>query len=313
MTSETIPPGTVQPPTLTEKDAPSRSNEALIRLRDLVIHGLGQIRVFRKAYPGIMHSLIFWGMTIQIIGTIISLMQIPLFIPFVELPFPQNLGYLGFELVMDLAGLAIIIGALMALIRRLILKPATLENRWDDFYALGMLLLIPIAGFLVESFRLLAVAPAWSSWSPIGLALANILKFVGMSQVTAASLHYGMYWVHIILGLTLLASIPFTKLRHLVSAPLNIVFRPLRPPGVLETIEDIEEAEILGVGQVSEFQPQQLLSFDACLRCGRCDEVCPAFISGMPLSPRGFIQDLRQSMVDNLVQSNGSNGARNFS
>ncbi len=68
----------------------------------------------------------------------------------------------------------------------------------------------------------------------------------------------------------------------------------------------MDEAEILGVGKVSEFTSQQLLSFDACVRCGRCEEVCPATISGVDFSPRVFIQALRESVQQNLVQTNGN-------
>jgi hypothetical protein len=65
------------------------------------------VRILSKAYPGIMHFLIFWGVTTQVLGTAINLMQMQLFIPFIELPFPRGNLYLAFELVMDIAGLAI--------------------------------------------------------------------------------------------------------------------------------------------------------------------------------------------------------------
>jgi hypothetical protein len=74
------------------------------RIRDFFVHVLGQVRILRKAYPGIMHLLIFWGVTIQVVGTAVNLMQMALFIPFVELPFPRGSGYHIYELVMDLAG-----------------------------------------------------------------------------------------------------------------------------------------------------------------------------------------------------------------
>ena len=108
-----------------------------------------------------------------------------------------------------------------------------------------------------------------------------------------------------------MAVIPFTKLRHLVATPLNVIFRSRRKAGELETIENIDEAEVLGVGEVSEFASRQLLSFDACVRCGRCEDACPAASSGMAYSPRTFIQSLRQAMVTSLMQPNG-NGAHSL-
>ena len=60
------------------------------------------------------------------------------------------------------------------------------------------------------------------------------------------------------------------------------------------------------MGKITEFTPQQLLSFDACVRCGRCEDVCPVAFSGMPYSPREFIQSMRQTMQTSLVASNGN-------
>src|SRR4030066_1454642 len=67
------------------------------RMRDFLVHAIGQVRILKKTYPGIMHFLIFWGVTIQVLGTAINLMQMQLFIPFVELPFPRGGTYLAYE------------------------------------------------------------------------------------------------------------------------------------------------------------------------------------------------------------------------
>ncbi len=53
-----------------------------------------------------------------------------------------------------------------------------------------------------------------------------------------------------------------------------------------------KEHEPLGVNQPSEFTWNQLLGFDACVQCGRCESVCPAFAAGQPLNPKKLIQDM---------------------
>ncbi|MEC7787821.1 MAG: (Fe-S)-binding protein, partial [Chloroflexota bacterium] len=63
-------------------------------------------------------------------------------------------------------------------------------------------------------------------------------------------------------------------------------------------IKDIEEQEVFGVGHVQDFTWKQLFELDACVRCGRCTEVCPANISGQPLSPMHLIQDLKGHLAD---------------
>ena len=279
------------------------------RGRDFFVHVLGQIRILRQPYPGVMHALIFWGVTIQVLNKLISLMQTDLFIPFVQLPFPRGAAYLIYEAIMDGAGLMILIGALMAAFRRIVLRPKTLESRWDDYYAIALLLLLPLAGFALEGLRLLATAPAWADWTPMGNAAAGLLRSIGVTPELARALHPLTWWTHMLLGLLFAASIPFTKLRHLVTAPLNVILRPLRQESALEPITDIEQAETLGVGEVSQFKPQQLLSFDACVRCGRCEAACPVAASGMPFSPRTFIQSLRGAMVNDLISANGNGRA----
>ena len=276
------------------------------RLWDLFVNTVLQVRIWDKAYPGLMHVLIFGGVTIQVLGTIVNLTQMQLFIPLLELPFPRGTGYLIFELVMDFAGLAILIGVGMALFRRLVLRPKTLESSWDDYYALTMLALIPLVGFTVEGTRFVSISPAWAAWSPVGNLVANLMRAAGMTPDSAANLHRYLVFTHVLLGLAAVASIPFTKLRHLIYTPLNIFFKPGRDSNTLEKIDDIEEAEILGVGKISEFTPNQLLSFDACVHCGRCEEVCPVAFSGMPFSPRTFIQSMRQAMLTTLVNPNGN-------
>ena len=275
------------------------------RLRDFIIHALGQVRTFKKIYPGVMHFLLFWGVTIQVVGTAINLMQMQLFIPFVELSFPRGALYFIYELVMDLAGIAILIGILMAAFRRGILRPKALETRPDDTYALLMLGLLPLAGYFLEATRLVATAPTWAAWSPIGNLIAGWLSSTGMTVADAVGWHNYLIWVHAILALIFAASIPFTKLRHLVYAPLNVILHPLRQAGAIEKIENIEETESLGVGKVSEFNATQLLSLDTCVNCGRCQEVCPAAISGLPLNPRSVVQALHENMIDSLIRSPG--------
>jgi Fe-S oxidoreductase/nitrate reductase gamma subunit len=284
----------------------ARLSEVMSRLVDFIYNAVFQIRTYKKLYPGIMHALIFWGVTTQVLGTAINLLQMQLFIPMVELTFPRGQLYLVFELVMDLAGVAILVGVGMALLRRLVFRPKSLETRWDDIAALILLALIPLVGFTLEGLRLLSAAPEWANWSPVGSLVAAGFTVLGLKPENAIALHTLFFWSHVTLGLMLVAFIPFTKLRHLAYTPLNILFRSPRKAGELENIANIDEAESLGVGKISEFAPRQLLSFDACVRCGRCEDACPAASSGMPFSPRAFIQTLREAMVSSLVQTNGN-------
>ncbi|SFU98171.1 (Fe-S)-binding protein [Halomonas korlensis] len=53
----------------------------------------------------------------------------------------------------------------------------------------------------------------------------------------------------------------------------------------------------LGVETPSDFTWNQLLGFDACVQCGRCEAACPAFAAGQPLNPKKLIQDMVVGMA----------------
>jgi Fe-S oxidoreductase/nitrate reductase gamma subunit len=268
--------------------------------KDILVHAFVQLRIWKKAYGGIMHFLIFWGVMIQVVGTAINIQQMALFTPWV-LTFPRQGWYLTYEFLMDLGGAFILVGVSMAFVRRLVLKPSYLGSKWDDYYVLTMFALIAIVGFFNESMRLISAAPAWRNWSFLGNLLARGLESLGVSRELAFRLQPVFLLTHIGLAVTLTASLPFTKLRHLIFAPLNLIMRPRRKMGALEKIENIEEAEVLGTTKIEEFNSQQLLSFEACLDCGRCEDVCPATIAGMKYSPRTLIQSLRSFFATELV------------
>ena len=268
--------------------------------KDFTLRALVQDRILKKIYPGTMHLLIFWGMTIQILGTIVNILQYPLFTPFI-INWPREGYYLGFELVMDIGGIMIVVGVVMAFLRRSVRRPSYLVNRWDDWYSLGLLLLISLLGFASEAVRLQSVDPDWQAWSPVGGLLAGWLSSTGFSRDAAVAIHPYLFWLHAATGMLFLVSLPFTKLRHMILGPLNIILRPQRSSGALEPIADIETAEKLGAGEIDEFQSRSLLMFDACVQCGRCEDVCPATISGMPYSPRVLLEDLHLTLKTTLT------------
>ncbi|MBU0512065.1 MAG: 4Fe-4S dicluster domain-containing protein [Chloroflexi bacterium] len=323
MTTNTATSGKMQEASGRKQEASGRKQEASgrkleasgkwqVAVTDFLVHAIGQIRIWKNIYAGIMHFLIFWGILIQVVGTAINLMQMTLFTPYALESFPRQGAYLSYEFIMDLAGVFILVGVLMALIRRLVLRPGYLGTRWDDYYALIMLGLIPLAGFTTEGLRLIASAPGWEAVSFMGSLTAGLFHSLGIGAEIALSLHPYCALTHIFLALVLIASVPFTKMRHLIYAPLNVLLHPRRELGALDKIEDLEEAETLGVGQITEFASLDLLSFDACTQCGRCEDVCPATFSGMNYSPRTLLAALHEAMKTSLVNP-GDNGSPELS
>ncbi|MGY6254576.1 (Fe-S)-binding protein [Paraburkholderia caledonica] len=96
-------------------------------------------------------------------------------------------------------------------------------------------------------------------------------------------------------------------MKHALAGLLHLAFHPRQerfaerndrdivPPTALKA--PLLDAKEYGVGKPVEFRWNQLLSFDACVQCGKCEAACPAFAAGQPLNPKKLIQDLVTGMV----------------
>jgi len=89
----------------------------------------------------------------------------------------------------------------------------------------------------------------------------------------------------------------WNRLWHIIVSTLNVFFRSLKPKGALIPI-DLETAETFGAAKVRDFTWKQLLDLDACTRCGRCQDTCPAYASDKPLNPKKVIQDIKEQLIE---------------
>jgi Fe-S oxidoreductase/nitrate reductase gamma subunit len=267
------------------------------RIQQVVVYVLGQVKVANEAFPGLMHLTIFFGFLVLFIGTSLIFINDDLIHPIFDARFVKGPFYLGMEVVLDILGLVFLVGIVLALVRRYILRPSRLENRADDAITLTGFLLLGVGGFVLEGLRLAIEKPDWSNYSPIGYVLAGLFTALGATGPGARLLHQILWWAHAGMALGFIAMIPYTRLFHLITTPLNIFFRPLEPVGALVPIEDIEETEILGAAQLAHLPQKRLLDYESCTRCGRCEDVCPAYMAGQPLSPRQLIMDLNDFML----------------
>jgi len=255
-------------------------------IMDILIHR----RFLREPYPGIMHFLILWGFIIMLLGSAVDAVT-------------HHIGrdvvggaYLWFSLTLDIAGVMMLVGIIMAAYRRYIQKPERLNTILDDGVVISLLVLIILTGYAIEGLRLAATEltahPDWAVWSPVGWVFAK--AFSGMSPGLLLFWHQFLWWFHsfTVIGAIVYTALRFSKLQHIIISPLNVFFRTLGPVGVPAPI-DIESAETLGVGDSKEFTWKQLLDVDACTNCGRCQDACPAWLSRKPLSPRKLTQDIK--------------------
>ncbi len=257
---------------------------------------LGQARILSQAYPGVMHAIMFWGFLALFMGTVLATIDYDIALPFFGLKLLKGSFYLAYKAVLDLFGLFFVIGLGMALYRRYVVRPLWLDATARFFWALGLLFLINVTGFVIEAARLAAVRPEWAPWSPVGYVMAQGFLTLGMGEEVLRGLHLGTWLFHAVLALGFIAAIPYSYFMHLITTPLNAFFVKLAPRGEIQKIADIEEAETLGVSKIEEFSWKRRLDFEACTECGRCQEVCPAHMAGTRLNPKQIIVKLRDHM-----------------
>ena len=198
------------------------------------------------------------------------------------------------SIVLDLIGFAGLIGVGLAAYRRYIQKPDRLsDTKAEDGIALLWVFAILLTGFCVEGLRL-AITGQGTGSAPIGTLFSYLFVPLGALK---PGLHALLWRVHMLLLLALLAAIPYTKFLHLFTSAANIFLKSFKHPGRTRKI-NFETAEVYGVNRLSSSSVNSCFDLDACIRCGRCQDNCPAHLSEKPLSPKKLIQDMKTHMEE---------------
>ncbi len=128
-------------------------------------------------------------------------------------------------------------------------------------------------------------AVVWDTrwWSPVATLLAEFLRAAGLGSSGASILRTGLWWFHGLLALTFIALIPYTKIKHIFTASGSLM---MRDPLAAQRLPRIApESQSVGYKTITDFTWKHLLNLDACTKCGRRHEACPANAAGAPLRP----------------------------
>ena len=274
----------------------NRFDQIFTRLKVTLTEVFAHMRIIKEPYPGIMHLLIFWGSALFIIGKLIR--------PFsyaVELSNPPQAVFLYASLISEIGAVMIIIGGLLAIYRRYIAKPSRLDTKPDDTLIYGWVFIILLTGFMAKGYRIAAggIQPTdWATWAPVSYLFSKILPtFDTQSYNEVLVWHRAVLHTLPAFMFLLYIMVNRSRMQHILLTPVNVFFRSLEPKGALVPV-DLEKAESFGVSKIEGFTWKQLMDLDACTRCGRCQDNCPAYLSGKTLSPKKVIQDLKQHWYD---------------
>ena len=265
----------------------------------------------RDRTAGWAHRAIFFGFLTLFAGTVILGFDTDFTDPVFGWSYFHGGFYLAYKEVLNVLGTALVVGLIVMMVRRAIVRPPKLDYARPDrapgepqfdrhVYRVGdwafvvILLVIALTGFLLEGVRIAMDHPGDGGTQFGGWITAQILIGAGFGHSLLAALRHGIWWFHGLLAIAFVASIPYTKAGHMLSSFASLVLRDPLAGKRLRAIDPERANEPAGYGALVDFSPRHLLELDACTKCGRCHEACPAFATGRPLSPRDVILELRE-------------------
>ncbi|HYL09027.1 MAG TPA: (Fe-S)-binding protein, partial [Candidatus Udaeobacter sp.] len=133
-----------------------------------------------------------------------------------------------------------------------------------------------------------------ASWAPISNALSHALGGPAIPYLERAAV-----WAHVLIILTFLVYLPYSKHLHILVAAINVFFGRTRARGRVEPIDfEVPEQEVrFGTARAADMTWKQRLDVMSCTECGRCQDACPAYNTGKALSPKLLVMALRDNLL----------------
>ncbi|HUP57550.1 MAG TPA: (Fe-S)-binding protein [Bdellovibrionota bacterium] len=276
----------------------SRLNEIPARIVTTIVNVFGQKATLRKKPIGIAHTTIFWGFIIISIGTLEQFIT--------TIYAPANFEFIGHGLYGALVFLqefftfGVLLAVAFAFYRRLVIRPEGLGRSKDATIVLTLTGSLMISILLMNGFHILGLDPWYKGSMPVSSVVASGLTGLGLSPETNAALGTFFKWIHMLIVLGFSMYIPSSKHLHIMAAGPNTFFKHLPREKAITPINFENEAVTqYGAAKVTDLSWKDGLDYYACTECGRCQDLCPAYNTQKPLTPKALILDLKENMYRN--------------
>ena len=291
------------------KPAVGRLLDAPKRVQAEAFEVLGQRKLLKWTVPGLAHVFAFWGflvLTLTILETYGAL-----FVADFHIPIVGTWPVVGFA--EDLFTVLVLVGIVIFAVIRLTNNPAKQGRRSRFFgsHTRGAWLILFMIFLVVATLFLYRGAQVNTGALPFADGGAFASEWVGsllapLGATTNLWLETIGIWGQIAVVLLFLVIVLNSKHLHIGAAPVNVytsrrpnALGPLLPiyhNGEPVNFEDPPDDAQFGKGHIAEFTWKGYVDLMACTECGRCQDQCPAWNTGKPLSPKLMIMNLRDTM-----------------
>lgn len=283
------------------------------RIRAFFVYVLGQARLLRWPYAGVLHALIFWGFVVLLTAIAQAIVEaLWQGFRFNDVPGAPVIAFLQ-----DIFCVAVLAGVTLALVNRLVVNPTRFRasHRGDAVLILAWIGTLLIFMELNYATLIAEARPAWALAAdrPFASALSQIFTPLGANSDALTWLHGVFFWGHLTLVFSFLVYLGYSKHLHIITAAPNVFFKSTAPKGALPVLDleavmnaENEADQHFGPVTLQHFAWKDMLDLYTCTECGRCQTHCPAYNTGKPLSPKTLITDLRDNLYEDLAGGYGA-------
>lgn len=248
-----------------------------------------------RIFTGLMHVFIFYSALTFDTMSVNHILEG--FFPHFYLFGDTNFG-LFFSLLVDVMAVLVMIGVLFFAVRRFIIRPKAYQTSLLDSAAIYVFLTAVTFSYLYFEIFSIATHPETERLSFLGVWLGRIFHVSALSPATVYTHFQSSWWLHILIVLGFIAYVPHSKYFHIFAGSFNVLIRSETPLSELSSL-DLENSEIFGVEKAVDYTWKNLWDAFACMECGRCQDICPAYATEKALSPKMIIYNLKHHLLDN--------------
>ena len=280
--------------------AEERTDNPAGRIMGVLAYAFGQKRVMSRPF-GINHAVIFWSFLILLVANGEFLLK-GVF-PGLSLALLPHSLYHGLLTVFDLVSLVVLVSVLTAGIRRIIAPPYPGARTLEAFAILVMIALLMLAYFGLHAAEIALGQEPAAAYMPIS---SRIAVAIAPQASFLTAIGTACWWLHAVVLLLFMNYLPHSKHMHILTAIPNCFFRSLEKP-VAQPREEFTRESRLGAVESRDLTWKDLFDSLSCTECGRCENACPAAVTGKPLNPRQVVHDIKINLLRAApVGENGS-------